>query len=50
MYRLKPLTGLEQYILCYWFLMQHPNLQRLQLIMLGTKDANSQYEKYGFRI
>jgi hypothetical protein len=30
--------------------MQHPNLQRLQLIMLGTKDANSQYEKYGFRI
>jgi N-acetylglutamate synthase-like GNAT family acetyltransferase len=32
------------------FIMQHPDLQGLQRIMLATKDAHGLYEKYGFKI
>ena len=31
-------------------IMQHPDLQGLQRIMLATKDAHGLYEQYGFRI
>jgi GNAT superfamily N-acetyltransferase len=32
------------------FIMQYPNLQGLQRIMLATKDAHGLNEKYGFKI
>ena len=32
------------------YIMQHPDLQGLQRIMLATKDAHGLYEKYGFKL
>jgi N-acetylglutamate synthase-like GNAT family acetyltransferase len=32
------------------YIMQYPDLQELQRIMLATKDAHGLYEKYGFKL
>lgn len=40
--------GLGKQLMSY--IMRHPDLQRLQRIMLATKDAHGLYEKYGFKI